>query len=107
MLVPKGKEGNKNKLAAGVEELKTAMRTVIKASPFDRAMKLEAEYSKTHGRILKLVDAIRARELDRQRIDLDERKHILAKQRLAGAYSIDPETGELDDREGAEDIGID
>ena len=29
-----------------------SMQTIFKASPFDRAMKLEAEYNKIHGRIL-------------------------------------------------------
>ena len=99
MLVPKGKdESGKRKPG-----LSTAMKTVIKASPFDRAMKLEAEYNKIHGRILKLIDSIRAHEVDTQRLDLDERKHTLAKQRLTGEYDIDPDTGELNDREGAED----
>ena len=110
MLVPKAKEERTGNKKPGIEELKTAMRTVIKASPFDRQMKLEAEYNRTHGRILKLIDTMRAHELDRQRLDLDERKHTLTKQRLTGEYSIDPDTGELDDgahgdaTDGAEDI---
>jgi uncharacterized protein YjcR len=109
MLVPKGKEAHDDEIInADAEELKTAMRTVIKASPFDRAMKLEAEYNKTHGRILKLIDTMRAHEIDKRRLDLDERKHSLAKQRLKGAFNIDPETGELNDRDdGAEGIDVD
>lgn len=104
MFVPTSKEDKESGKRADTEGLKTAMQTVIKASPFDRAMKLEAEYNKLHGRILKLVDSIRAQGIDLKRLDLDERKHTLAKQRLSGEYSIDPETGELDDRDSAEDI---
>ncbi len=63
----------------------------------DRAMKLEGEYNKLHGRILKLIDSMRAHGIDVKRLDLDERKHTLAKQRLSGEYSIDPDTGEIDD----------
>lgn len=73
------------------------MQTVIKASVFDRVMKLEAELNKTHGRIIKLLDSIKSYELECRRVRLEERKYNLAKQRLAGAFEIDPETGEIDD----------
>jgi len=101
MLVPKSKD-EASKQTATVEDLKTAMRTVIKASPFDRMMKLESELNKTHGRILKLIDTIRAHEIDKQRLDLDERKYVLSKQRLAGEYDIDPDTNEIIDNESVE-----
>lgn len=87
----KGK-GDSNK-----QSLENSARTVIKASPFDRAMKLESEYNKVHGRILKLIDSIRARETDGKRISLDERKHELTRQRITGEYNINPDTGEIDD----------
>lgn len=76
---------------------KTNMKTVIKASPFDRAMKLEAELNKTHGRIIKLLDSIKSYELDDRRIRLEERKYNLAKQKLAGEFEINPETGDVED----------
>ena len=79
------------------EGLKTAMQTIIKASPFDRRMKLEAELNKVHGRIIKLLDSIRAYELDSRRLTLEERKYRLMKQKITGEYDIDPETGEIDD----------
>ena len=107
MLTPKSKSDHGTGKSGNAESLQTTMRTVIKASPFDRAMKLEAEYNKTHGRILKLIDSMRAHEIDCKRLDLDERKHTLAKQRLSGEFDIDPETGELNDTEDAEDIDID
>ena len=79
------------------ESLKTAMRTVIKSSPFDRAMKLEAELNKIHGRIIKLIDSIKGYEMEARRLELEERRFRFAKQRATGEYSIDPDTGEIDD----------
>lgn len=73
------------------------MQTVIKASPFDRAMKLEAELNRTNGRIIKLLDSIKAYELECRRASLEERKYNLAKQKLTGAFDIDPETGDIND----------
>lgn len=80
------------------------MQTVIKASEFDRAMKLEAELNKIHGRIIKLLDSIKGYELESRRVRLEERKYNLAKQKLSGAYDIDPETGEIID-ENDDDSG--
>jgi len=79
------------------ERYKTAMKTVIKASPFDRAMKLEAELNRTHGRIIKLLDSIKAYELESSRVRLEERKYNLAKQKLFGAFDVNDKTGEIDD----------
>lgn len=73
------------------------MQTVIKASAFDRAMKLEAELNKIHGRIIKLLDSIKGYEMECRRVRLEERKYHLAKQKLSGAFEINPETGEIDD----------
>lgn len=73
------------------------MQTVIKASAFDRAMKLEAELNKIHGRIIKLLDSIKGYELECRRVRLEERKYNLAKQKLTGAFEVDPDTGEIDD----------
>jgi len=79
------------------EGYKVNMQTVIKASAFDRAMKLEAELNKIHGRIIKLLDSIKGYELECRRVRLEERKYNLAKQRLAGAFNVDPDTGEIND----------
>ena len=98
MLVPKApKEGEETPEEPNQERLKTAMQTIIKASPFDRAMKLEAELNKVHGRIIKLLDSIKSYELDSRRIELEEKKYRLAKQKLTGEFEIDPDTGEIDD----------
>lgn len=98
MLVPKAQQdGAEGDTQAAGENLKTALRTIIQASPFDRQMKLEAELNKTHGRIIKLLDSIKGYELEARRIELEERKYRLAKQRATGEYSVDPDTGEIDD----------
>lgn len=75
----------------GKESLKTAMKTIIKASPFDRAMKVEAELNKLNGRIIKLLDSMRAYEADQNRIALERLKYQLARQKATGAFEIDPE----------------
>ena len=72
------------------------MNTVIKSSPFERAMKLEVEWNKTHGRILKLLDTIKSYQLENKRISLDEKRYMLMKQKITGSYEIG-EDGEIDD----------
>lgn len=93
--------------SSGGKPPESSAKTVIKASPFDRLMKLESEYNKVHGRILKLIDSIRAYETDCKRIDLDERKHELTRQRVTGAYNYDPDTGKIDDTPCADNNDID
>lgn len=87
----------------GAEEYKTAMKTVIKASPFDRMMKVEAELNKLNGRIIKLLDSMRAYEMEQCRIDLERAKLKLTRQKATGAFEIDPEEDldEDEDPEGA------
>lgn len=82
-------------------------QTVIKASAFERAMKLEAELNKIHGRIIKLLDSIKGYELESRRVRLEERKYNLAKQKLSGAFDIDPDTGEINDEADGSDLGDD
>ena len=114
MLAPKSKEdleaeqerlyALENMGVGGVEEekerikqsLKTAMNTVIKSSPFERALKLEAELNKTHGRILKLLDTIKSYQLESRRLSLEEKRYTLMKQKITGAFEIDDD-GEIDD----------
>lgn len=84
-------EGGKN------TPLDVAMETTIKSSAFERAMKLEAELSKIHGRIIKLLDSIKSYELEQRRISLEEKRYALMKQKISGEYEVDPDTGEIDD----------
>lgn len=81
----------------GKEKLKTAMKTVIKSSAFDRAMKIEAELNRLHGRIIKQIDSMKSLEMEERRLKLEERKYNLAKQKLTGEFEIDDETGEIVD----------
>lgn len=87
-----GKEGEEKK-----PTLDVAMETTIKSSAFERAMKLEAELNKIHGRIIKLLDSIKSYELEQRRISLEEKRYALMKQKLKGEYEVDPDTGEIDD----------
>lgn len=102
MRTPKECEENEDPYGAYEEEkqgnkLGIAMETTIKSSAFERAMKLEAELNKIHGRIIKLLDTIKSYELEQRRIALEERRYALMKQKVSGEYNIDPDTGEIDD----------
>lgn len=84
-------------------DLTTTMKTVVRVSSFDRAMKLEAELNKTHGRIIKLLDSIKSYELDSRRVELEEKKYRLMKQKITGEFNVNPESGELDDENDCEE----
>ena len=77
--------------------LSVAMETTIKSSAFERAMKLEDQLNKVHGRIIKLLDTIKSYELEQRRIALEEKRYALMKQKISGEYDVDPDTGEIDD----------
>lgn len=96
-----GKEGEEKKPALDV-----AMETTIKSSAFERAMKLEAELNKIHGRIIKLLDSIKSYELEQRRISLEEKRYALMKQKLKGEYEVDPDTGEIDDTYTEDEEGL-
>lgn len=110
MIVPKSMEDKQAEEGAGIEAgaaadpeaiegqrgecFKTAMKSIIKSSPFDRAMKVEAELNKLHGRIIKQIDSIKAYEMESRRLQLEERRIELMKQKVTGEISIDPEEDE-------------
>lgn len=98
---PEEEEGKGSKVI-----LDTAMETTVKSSAFERSMKLEAELNKIHGRIIKLLDTIKSYELEQRRMSLEEKRYTLMKQKLCGAYDVDPDTGEIDDTYREEE-GID
>lgn len=109
MVVPKSIEEQMQEQDAGIdtgtaqdpeggkEKMKTAMKSIIKASAFDRAMKVEAELNRLHGRIIKQIDSMKSYEMEERRLQLEERKYNLAKQKLTGEYNFDDETGEIID----------
>lgn len=104
MIVPKSMEERQQEEDCGMgqqhtqdpegsttETYKTAMKSVIKSSPFERAMKVEAELNKLHGRIIKQLDSIKAYELEDRRLTLAEKQLELNRQKLTGEFDIDPE----------------
>lgn len=108
MIVPKSMEDRKEESETGIEAgeaedpeavaqgqqgecFKTAMKSIIKSSPFDRAMKVEAELNKLHGRIIKQLDSIKAYEVESRRLQLEERRIELMRQRVTGEVVIEPE----------------
>lgn len=96
-----GEEGEEKK-----PDLDVAMETTIKSSAFERAMKLEAELNKIHGRIIKLLDSIKSYELEQRRISLEEKRYALMKQKISGEYDVDPDTGEINDTYTEEEEGL-
>lgn len=78
----------------GKEKFKTAMKTIIKASPFDRTMKVEGELNRLNGRIIKLLDSMKAYEMEDRRLKLEEKKYKLQKQKVTGEFDFDPEEEE-------------
>lgn len=90
--------------AGSTEQFKTAMKSIIKSSPFDRAMKVEAELNKLHGRIIKQLDSIKAYEMEDRRLQLEERRLELTRQKLTGEIEIDPEEAEWDETDGVDGL---
>ena len=113
MIVPKSIEDRQAEEAAGIEAgaaedpeamqgqqgecFKTAMKSIIKSSAFDRAMKVEAELNKLHGRIIKQLDSIKAHEMESRRLQLEEQRLELMKQKISGEVVIEPEDEDWDE----------
>lgn len=102
MIVPKGTRDETEEDNAGVaegeaedleaagkgkgERFKTALKTVVKSSSFDRAMKVGAELNKLHGRIIKQLDSIKAYEMENRRLEMEEKRLELMKQKVTGKW---------------------
>lgn len=113
MVVPKGNkekaEEGKAGIAAGEaadpeaigrgkgERFKTALKTIVKSSSFDRAMKVEAELNKLHGRIIKQLDSIKAYEMEDRRLEMEKKRLELMRQKVTGEVVIEPGEDTLDD----------
>jgi hypothetical protein len=76
------------------------------ASAFEHIMRLKDMEIKIHRQILKLLDSMKAFAFESQRLYLEERKYSLAKQKISGEYSVDAETGEINDGVTEEIDGI-
>ena len=103
---PYGSYTGEEQGSSNTPPLDVAMETTIKSSAFERAMKLEAELNKIHGRIIKLLDSIKSYELEHLRISLEEKRYKLMKQKISGEYDVDPDTGEIDDTYTEDDSDI-
>lgn len=87
------------------EQMKTAMKSVVKSSAFDRRQKVEAELNRIHGRIIKQLDSMKSYELERQRIDIEERRLQLAQAKATGAFDVEDEaTEEIIEDEATEEV---
>lgn len=77
--------------------LSIAMETTVKSSAFERVKILEAELSKIQGRIIKLLDSIKSYETEQHRIQIEEKRYALMKQKAMGVYDVEPGTGDIED----------
>ncbi len=85
----KGEEIDPEPPDSNTESFKTAMKTIIKSSAFDRSQKIEAELNKLHGRIIKQLDSIKSYEIEQRHIELAERRFKFDRQKAAGAFEYD------------------
>lgn len=76
------------------ERMKTAMKSIVKSSAFDRRQKVEAELNRVHGRIIKQLDSMKSYELEKQRIGIEERRLELARMKALGEFEIEDEDKE-------------
>ena len=84
---------------AGGEKFKTAMKSVIKSSAFERAMKVESELNKVHGRLLKVLDSIKAYEIEERHLTLQQQQYELQRSKALGEFDVDLEEDEDEQRD--------
>lgn len=99
MIVPKSEDDKEAKSdsvitqtrdpESGSREYKTTVKSIVKSSAFERAMKIEGELNKVHGRIIKLIDSLKSKELEERRLSLEEKKYKLAKDKANGIFDDD------------------
>ena len=75
------------------------MKSVIKSSAFERAMKVESELNKVHGRILKVLDSIKAYEIEEKRLTLQQQQYELQRSKALGEFDVDLEEDEDEQQE--------
>lgn len=90
-----------------VEGEEATTTTTTSASTFEQVQKLEQVLGRVQGRIIKLVDSIKTHEAEVRRADLEVRRHNLHRQKLSGAFDIDPVTGLVDDSTDGESLSED
>ncbi len=79
-----------------IGELKPRMKTIQRDSKFEREMKLLEAFNRIHGRIIKLLDSIKTYEMDTKRLELEQQRYDLSKDKAQGVFEFDLDD-ELDD----------
>lgn len=79
-----------------LNKLQPTLKTIIRDSKFERQQKLLVAFDRIHGRIIKLLDSIKTYQLDCKRIELDQQRYELSKEKVKGAFEFDLED-ELED----------
>lgn len=72
-------------------KLRPRMKTIQRDSKFERQQKLLVAFDRIHGRIIKLLDSIKTYQLDSKRIELDQQRYELSKEKVKGAFEFDLE----------------
>ncbi len=103
-VIVKGGEGGIKESEDGEQILTEKVRTDVRVSTFARVAILETQLDKVRGRIIKLIDSMKGWELESKKLELEERKHNLAKQRASGEYNFDPELDEITDTQTQDDM---
>ncbi len=68
---------------------KITMKMVNETSKFERIQRIEEALTKLHGRMAKVLDSMRAYEIEQQRIELDKAKLELLKKKATGVFDTD------------------
>lgn len=79
-----------------ISKLQPTLKTITRDSKFERQQKLLVAFDRIHGRIIKLLDSIKTYQLDCKRIELDQQRYELSKEKVKGAFEFDLEN-ELED----------
>lgn len=79
-----------------ISKLQPTLKTITRDSKFERQQKLLVAFDRIHGRIIKLLDSIKTYQLDCKRIELDQQRYELSKDKVKGAFEFDLED-ELED----------
>ena len=79
-----------------ISKLQPTLKTITRDSKFERQQKLLVAFDRIHGRIIKLLDSIKTYQLDCKRIELDQQRYELSKEKVKGTFEFDLED-ELED----------
>ena len=79
-----------------ISKLQPTLKTITRDSKFERQQKLLVAFDRIHGRIIKLLDSVKTYQLDCKRIELDQQRYELSKEKVKGAFEFDLED-ELED----------